>query len=246
MKPIILLLEDDSLSLSSTQRIIEEQVPAQVIAINSADSAMSSIEKYAQLFSAFILDIEMPNQRYTGIDIAYKIRQIAGCEHTPIIFLTSHVHFGGAALKAIHYFDFIQKPFDDTILIRSLQQALALSPPIGIFSEIVHFDGPDMHYQLDASNILCVEMIRNKLVVTDCENKDTEYPIKAKSFASICDQISHMQIPLQQVHRCYIVNLHRIKEIRWGKNTATLSLFNSNKQIPVGKTFLNILTIYNK
>lgn len=246
MEPFILLVDDDATALSETRKLIEHHIPARVIPADNADAVTASIEKYAPYFSVFILDIEMTGQSCTGIDIAQKIRQTSGCEHSPIIFLTSHKHFGGSALKKLHYYDFINKPYDKTVLIQSIQQALAIDSTTSTDIATIQFDDLQAHHQIKANSILCIELVQNNLIVTDNLGRDFVYQVRSKTFLSICNQISHIQSPLAQVHRCYIVNLYRIKEIVFGKNTALLSLFNSDKQIPVGKTFLNILSVYNK
>lgn len=246
MEPFILLVDDDATALSETRKLIEHHIPARVIPADNADAVTASIKKYAPYFSLFILDIEMTGQSCTGIDIAQRIRQTSGCEHSPIIFLTSHKHFGGSALKQLHYYDFIHKPVDAAVLLQSIQQALAIDSATSTDIAMIQFDDLQTHHQIKTNNILCIELVQNNLIITDCLGYDFIYQVRSKTFHSICDQISHVQTPLAQVHRSYIVNLHRIKEIVFGKNTALLSLFNSDKQIPVGKTFLNILSVYNK
>ncbi len=247
MTPYILLLEDNLIELKKIKETIENHLSVDVIPINNADNMMSLITKYAGRFSAFVLDIEMSGQAYSGIDLAQKIRQLPECTHTPIIFLSSHSHYSGGVLKNLHYYDFICKPYDPSLLIRSLENALALNIAASSAedtSNTLLLDGPHFQYELRASTISCIELFRNEMIVTDLLGNDTRYIVKPKALPSICNQLEHINTSLSQVHRCYIINLNRIKKIEWSKNTALVYLFNVSKPVPVGKSFLHILSAY--
>ncbi len=247
MTPYVLLLDDDQTELEKTKQLLENNLIVKIIPIDNADNIMPLLTDYATHFSAFILDIEMTGQSHTGIDIAKKIRQIPGCLHTPLIFLSSYAHYSGGVLKDLHYYDFICKPYNSSILLRVLQQALAIKSPISLSSETqdnILFDGTQFSYEVNTNTISCIELFRNEIIITNLLGNDTTYVVKPKAFSAICNQLENMHTALAQVHRCYIINLNRIKHIERSKNTAQITLFNVQKTIPIGKSFFHLLDIY--
>lgn len=105
----IFLLDDQLDELNNVKSFLEDQLPVKVVPVSNSDVAMQLVKKHTSLFSAYILDIEMVGQKYSGIQVAETIRSQPRSTLVPIIFLTSHAHFGGGVLQNIHYYDFFSK-----------------------------------------------------------------------------------------------------------------------------------------
>lgn len=224
-------------------------MPVSVIAVNSPEQAIHYIDLYSSRIEAYILDIEMAGNRYSGIQVAEYIRNVAHQSLVPIIFLTSHAHYGSGYLHRIHYYDFFAKPYQHSALIESLRGALSLLPSnaISTHNRLLIRTTYGMSVELDFDNISCIEINGQELLITDLLGKANTYTVKYKTFSNIIEFIEGRNMSnFQQIHRCVIINTDRIRKIEWEKNTASVWLFNVSDFKPVGKTFLSKISIFNK
>lgn len=224
-------------------------MPVSVIAVNSPEQAVHYIDRYSSRIEAYILDIEMIGDRSSGIQVAEYIRNVASCALVPIIFTTSHAHYGSGYLHRIHYYDFFTKPVDHRALIDSLRSALSLSPSdvINTHNHLLIRTLYGMSVELDFDNIACIEINGQELLITDLLGKTNTYQVKYKTFSNIIEFIENENLSkFQQIHRCVIINTDRIRNIELGKNTANIWLFNVEEFKPVGKTFLSKIAVFNK
>ena len=245
----IFLLEDNDADLEYTKSVLENALHATVVVADNADDVIPLLNRDLSRFKAFVLDIEMAGQKYSGIDVALAIRKNPHCTLTPIIFLTSYSHFGKGALKQIHYYDFISKSAPIEQLITVLQQALGLEKTLPPFlnKRTVVIDGRKFQTEISLEEISCIEQFGGKLIVTDYAGNETCYLIKSHAFESICEQIFTIpNCPFERIHRSVIINVHRIKSIDMGKNTARVTLFNVKEAKPAGKTYMHKLLIYTE
>lgn len=191
----------------------------------------------------------MVGKKISGIQVAEHVRNIANRALVPIIFLTSHAHYGSGYLRRIHYYDFFAKPFDHGALIESLRGALSLSSSNSsdTCSHLLIHTSYGISVELSFDNISCIEINGQNLSITNLLGKTNTYAVKYKTFSNIIEFIEHKKLSnFQQVHRCVIINTDRIRKIEWGKNTASIWLFNVEPFKPVGKTFLPKISIFNK
>ena len=244
----IFLLEDDSDELNRIKDTLELRLPVQIFPIPDSEASIQIIQKHYDIFSAYILDIEMSGQKYSGIQVAEAIRNQPQCALVPIIFLTSHAHFGAGGLHYIHYYEFFQKPCDVDRLVATLQEALSINS-INEHSEhtTINIESNHLSVELDLEDISCIEIFGTQLYVTDLLGKVATYKVKPNVFSSICQRLKTMgNCSLRQIHRTVIINVNRIKRIEWRKNTATVWLFNVKDWKPAGKTYLNVLSPYSE
>lgn len=243
----VFLLEDSRDDLEYIKTILEKSLNVTVLVSDNADETIPLLTRNISRIKAFVLDIEMVGQKYSGIDVALAIRNNPECVLTPIIFLTSYSHFGKGALKQIHYYDFISKSAPIEQLITVLQQALGLEKKTPSFLDKyrVIINGRKFQSEIVLDDISCIEQFGNELIVTDYFGKETRYLIKSHAFESICDQIAAFpDCPFEQIHRSVIINVHRIKSIDMEKNTGRVTLFNVSDMKPAGKTYLHKLLMY--
>ncbi|MBP3434776.1 MAG: response regulator [Clostridia bacterium] len=241
----ILLLDDDLPYLTEFTKVIEKTTGYAVVPFRTSEEAIAAIERAEHPFSAFILDIEMTGQKKSGIDVAQHIRQLPENLLKPLIFLTSHTHYSFGALRHLHYYDFFNKGCSVDTICNSLKKALMLSEPDSDETPKIVVQGIRYAIELSAEDLSCIELFGSDLVVTDLLGNEQRIRVKPHSFADICRQLSAVPT-LQQIHRCVIINMHKIKKIEWFKNTASVWLFNISTSKPVGKTHLPKLDIYKK
>ncbi len=241
----IFLLEDDPEELNHLKQAIKRAFHLPIIATQSSDMAVQWLSQNFTPCAAYILDIEMKGQRYSGIEVAKRIRQKPEAKFTPIFFITVHSHYGMGALQYIHYYDFIEKPYDLSQLLYSIQSAIQ---PINyqsmIYPQLI-IDGKRCSYELNPDEISCIEQFGTEIVITNLLGQETTLPVKHHAFSQLCEQLSQVKNHcLQQVHRSVIINLMRIHKIDWQKNYATVWLFNVTEGKPISRRYWHYLSKY--
>jgi FixJ family two-component response regulator len=116
----VAIIDDDELMRGALQGLLREaELPARAFA--SAEEFLRSGAQHRS--SCLIVDIRLPGM--SGLDLQAKLdaEQI----QIPIIFITAHgdERMRGQALRA-GAADFLAKPFDDEVLLRSVRVALGL------------------------------------------------------------------------------------------------------------------------
>jgi FixJ family two-component response regulator len=121
-KALVLVVDDDDLMRSSTQRLLRS-AGFRVEAFASAEEFLSSGR--AEETACLILDLRMPGMN--GLQLQ---RHLAGQgRHIPIIFITAHDNheMRMQAMRA-GAVDFLQKPFSEDALLKAIGNALNTPP----------------------------------------------------------------------------------------------------------------------
>jgi two-component system response regulator FixJ len=119
-EPVVFVVDDDQAIRSSLKWLIES-VDLRVEAYGSADDFMSHY--YPGRAGCLLLDVRMPGMSGLELQEHFARNQI----NIPIIIITGHgdVPMAVRAMKA-GAVDFIEKPFNDELLLESIRNALAL------------------------------------------------------------------------------------------------------------------------
>ena len=119
-EPIVFVVDDDQAIRSSLKWLIES-VGLQVEAYASADEFMRSY--YPGRAGCLLLDVRMPGMSGLELQEHFARNDI----HIPIIIITGHgdVPMAVRAMKA-GAIDFIDKPFNDELLLESIRNALTV------------------------------------------------------------------------------------------------------------------------
>jgi RNA polymerase sigma factor (sigma-70 family) len=120
MEPIVFVVDDDQAIRSSLKWLIES-VGLQVEVYASADEFMGSY--YPGRAGCLLLDVRMPGMSGLELQEHFARNDIP----IPIIIITGHgdVPMAVRAMKA-GAIDFIDKPFNDELLLESIRNALAV------------------------------------------------------------------------------------------------------------------------
>lgn len=117
--PLVYVVDDDE-ALRDSLRWLIRSVDLEVEDHPSADSFLRAFSEDRPC--CIVLDVRMPG--LSGMELQDLLRQ-RGAE-APILFMTGHgdVPMAVRALKA-GAFDFVEKPFDDAVMLDRIQAALA-------------------------------------------------------------------------------------------------------------------------
>jgi len=117
--PVVFVVDDDQAIRSSLEWLIES-VGLGVETYATADEFMHSY--YPGRAGCLLLDVRMPGMSGLELQEHFAKNDI----HIPIIIITGHgdVHMAVRAMKA-GAIDFIEKPFNDELLLQSIRNALA-------------------------------------------------------------------------------------------------------------------------
>lgn len=117
--PLVYVVDDDE-ALRDSLRWLIRSVDLEVEDHPSADSFLRAFSEDRPC--CIVLDVRMPG--LSGMELQDLLRQ-RGAE-APILFMTGHgdVPMAVRALKA-GAFDFVEKPFDDAVMLDRIQTALA-------------------------------------------------------------------------------------------------------------------------
>ncbi len=117
-EPVVFVIDDDASIRRSLQRLLRSAG----LAVECFESAQEYLlSTHRSRAGCIVLDVKMPG--ISGFDL--QDRLAATRENIPIIFLTGHgsIPQSVRAIKA-GAVDFIEKPFDDAVLIESVNRAL--------------------------------------------------------------------------------------------------------------------------
>jgi FixJ family two-component response regulator len=119
-RPTVFVVDDDQAMRNSLKWLIES-VSMQVETFDSANAFIQSY--YPGRSGCLLLDVRMPGMSGLELQEYLKVNQIA----IPVIIITGHgdVPMAVRAMKA-GAVDFIEKPFNDELLLESIRHAMAV------------------------------------------------------------------------------------------------------------------------
>ena len=124
-EPIIYVIDDDD----AVRQSLEFLLKTAGITVRSFESAKAFLEVLPQIRSGCIItDVRMPD--ITGIDLLRRVKEIN--PDLPVIVITGHgdISLAVEAMK-IGAVDFLEKPFDDDLLLAAVRAALSRDADTG-------------------------------------------------------------------------------------------------------------------
>ena len=121
MKKIILIVDDDRLTLATAQKLLDGEY--KVVAVNSAKQAYKYLERHTP--DLILLDINMPE--IGGFEVMETLQKDVRLKKIPVIFLTAD----RSAETEIECFrvganDYISKPFEPNIMLSRTRSTIEL------------------------------------------------------------------------------------------------------------------------
>lgn len=186
--PTVYIVDDDE----GVRSALTELVTSIGIAVKSYDNVHSFLNEYLpSLPGCLVLDVRLPG--ISGLELQDHLKRKS--VHIPIIFVTGHsnVTIAVRSMKA-GAIDFLEKPFDDQLLLDSIQKALEI-------------DRISRSEEQHRTNI----MHRIKCL-SPREDEVLKLLIKGKSNKSIADEMS-LSTKTIETHRAHIMRKLGVKSM---------------------------------
>lgn len=124
----IMILEDSIDSLKALKVIVESvSRDIAVIPVKSLEEARAALQDEANLFQAFLLDINLDEQKpqdASGMEFAREVRNDSRYVFTPVIMITSLANLELAAYRELHCYQYILKPYQREEIEKLIQKVL--------------------------------------------------------------------------------------------------------------------------
>ncbi len=180
MSKVTVLLVDDDPVIRET---VCEQLSAHSYAVTTSESAVQALETMKEKsFETVLSDIKMPGM--SGIEFLRRISEIDS--DLPVILLSGHAGIDNAIQAVVNRaFDFIQKPFTTSLLLRSVEKAvefrrlrLAEKQNRSTLEDAVTKRTAELSEALNQIKNSSREMIQRLLVAAEYRDDDTGQHVK--------------------------------------------------------------------
>ncbi len=199
----IMILEDSIDSLKALKVIVESvSRDIAVIPVKSLEEARAALQDEANLFQAFLLDINLDEQKpqdASGMEFAREVRNDSRYVFTPVIMITSLANLELAAYRELHCYQYILKPYQREEIEKLIQKVLFQTGESKEPFVLVKKDG--INYKIYCKDILYLYAIpRGVCLVLTKETMKVPY----LSIKQIMEKLPEGQFV--QCHRMYVVN----------------------------------------
>lgn len=193
----ILIVDDEPLARSRLTRLLTSLGHTSITQASSASEAMELAGQHP--FDIAFLDISMAGM--DGIELGYALRYHH--ENLSIIYQTAHENH---ALKAfdVGAVDYLLKPYTLEALERSIGRVVTIKPKEEL--RLISKAG-DNHYLLTPEAIFYVKADLSEVIFRSAEGF-SYYPKKISDVETLLEPHGFLRI-----HRSYLINLNRIKEM---------------------------------
>lgn len=232
----VLLVEDNDYERQRLVQIINANTEGiKVYEAEKGSTAINIIKNHD--IDLFLMDIELPD--ISGIKLAEKIRKVPKYEFAHMVFITTHGYLLLDALKKIHCYDFIVKPYENKEIvdvINKLTRAVIRQKKEHVQKrEEIRFKLKSCILRIYVDEILFIESQGRNCII---HTKKKEYEISNYNMSKMLSILP--QNYFMQTHKSYIVNINNIREVdKRERNSWTV--FFDDYDIPafVGNTYKN-------
>jgi len=172
MSKNVLVLEDNVHARLMLQKILRRiDINLNVYCFSSADEALTKALEIT--FDVFLVDIILNTSiagDVSGFIFAEKIRLIKKYGFTPIIFITSLQDLHNSSYRLIHAYEYIEKPFDQEAVARTIKTALQYTTPRE-HTKYISFRKDGIMYSFNVAQIVYTEVGRHVMTVYGRDKK---------------------------------------------------------------------------
>jgi len=233
-RPVILVVDDDTVSL----RVVQDFFESRDITVKTASNgirALDLIEKDDSL-SLVLLDIMMPIM--SGYDVCRRIRISRSPEELPVIMLTAKNMMADIdAAFAAGANDYLVKPFQPTELLARASTMLKLRTVNRATATGITVRDRGRAQSLQFADILYITA-HSKSVVIHTTGREMELPVTLKE---ILDRLPPDQFI--RIHKSHVINIRHldsVTHVQSGRYQVRLR-DHDETQLPVGASFLESL-----
>lgn len=156
----VLVVDDQSQFVE----LLAADLEAQDYTVGTAESGEECLEKVTEFGpDVIVLDVKMPGM--DGFETCFRLKEMPGVKHIPIIFLTGHNAEEGSAVATIAAggADFLQKPYTPVILFSRVAAQVSASKKLRSFINAGMIDPDSGAYTHGAAlDIIVRELARSK------------------------------------------------------------------------------------
>ena len=124
----VMILEDSMDSLMALTAMIKKiSKDIAVVPVESLEKARAALQDEANLFQAFLLDINLDEQDMedaSGMEFARQVRNDIRYAFTPLVMITSIANLELAAYRELHCYQYILKPYDEEEIEKLIHKVL--------------------------------------------------------------------------------------------------------------------------
>ncbi len=238
----VLCVDDHIEDLSTAFAAMRKELDIDLITATSYEAAKQLLSTSA--IDAFLLDIELSDDRSTGIQLANDIRRLPQYATTPIVFVSMYSHYSHRLLSTVQNSAFLTKPIRSQELLSTLGAffgiAAYMHPNYEPFRIPIHKSG---YIEINPRDISYIDVNRNELTVQYISGETVTAKCVHGCFKSILDQMEAQSIShLRQIYRSIIINIDQVKEIDLKGNIGTVTLFGDPTPKPVGSMYKHHLS----
>lgn len=239
MKLKALIIDDEEPARQELRYLLEQMNEIEIV--GEGENAKDALKLLAAIdCSVVFLDIQMPGM--SGIELGEVLKSLK--KPPAIIFVTAYEEYALQAFE-VDAVDYILKPFDSSRIEQAIKKVLSMQRsegeenkaeeqtvrtvaaleriPLEYKGRTLLLAQDDIAYIYTQNEAVYVRTIDDKEYLARFTLKDLEQRLSSEKFF--------------RTHRCYIVNLSRIKEITpYFSGTYTVTLDNKQKtEIPVSR-----------
>jgi DNA-binding LytR/AlgR family response regulator len=230
----ILVLEDDDYQANILKKALSGLYLNNVIISKSVDEAQKVY--HSEIIDFMIIDI-MIGKSMGGIDF---VRSLSKNKHrvAPFLFLTGHydrIVFESA--KVTHPYGYLLKPYNSLELEYNIELAIE-KYHLNISIENEHFEKGLVHFLLKRNSIF-YKVLPDDISFVEVEGRYCQiYALSNKFIIQKTLQDFQKKLPkfFVRVHRSFVVNLKKIKEVHIKDNLIVLE---DNSSLSLGRVYKN-------
>lgn len=199
----IMILEDSMDSLMALTAMIKKiSKDIAVVPVESLEKARAALQDEANLFQAFLLDINLDEQDMedaSGMEFARQVRNDVRYAFTPLVMITSIANLELPAYRELHCYQYILKPYDEEEIEKLIHKVLFQTGESKEPFVLVKKEG--VNYKIYCKDIVYLYAIsRGICLVLQKETMKIPY----LSIKQILEKLPEGQFI--QCHRMYVVN----------------------------------------
>lgn len=227
----VIIVDDELLARENLRCLLESDSEINVVA--ECSNAMEAIREIHRLEPDVVfLDIQMP--KINGFEM---LSMLDPDTMPSIVFLTAYSEFAVKAFEE-QAFDYLLKPVDKERLSKTLNRLhhRCLSNPINQIEQNLKYIPCIGHNRIYLLNLNDVFFVSSKVSGIYVFNQDNvEY------FTELTLKTLEDKTPLIRCHRQYLVNLKKLKEIRFNESTGVNIILINDVSVPVSRRYLKSL-----
>lgn len=203
----MLIVEDDKLQRENLKQMIQE-IDKSLTIYEAEDKDEALKISMDNNIAIFYIDVALKNS--SGLDFAIELRKIHKYNLSWIIFLTTHIEYITQALKEVHCYDYILKPYDKEKLI-DMSRRIMLHEHNNTVVERKHaiFDLKDgVFIKIYVDEIIFIEV---NIRTCTLHTKKGKYEVKGLSLKQSLKLTNSKNII--QCHKSFAVNINYITKI---------------------------------